>query len=682
MGELARRLKRKGNHNMGEQVVALSVEKVQTFLTEVIRSHVQEKQTEDATLKGIVNSSNQISKDFFESIEKQFSDVEKKILLKCSGVYIFKCDLPENELESRLNELFQEYYIASQGQKSLRWHYFPSENFDNLELIKKAKETLKQTKNWGYIIEKNQALLFQCNQVSETKEKGYEKKFLEVFSEDINALKTEKNTEEKRFRIAVIKADLDGMGEMFKNIKECDTYQNVSKILNEHVSLEGFSKAASNYKQKRKQRWIFPFYIAGDDIFFAVAVEDLISGINVCKKLVRTINEKLQESGISIPLSLSIGVTITFNKEPIRYYMQRVEEQLKTAKSKKISGRFNVSSVMKISIGDLVFISVDKKKEEFSQKQPIPSWEEFLEDLRLLNEIRNDKGKCSEVLGKTNYFYTLLEDISNETVRENDVTYINHVLYHLLPDYLESSDKRLREMETRLNYNLIKQLYNEKDKLDAVRRKQHFEKYLRLMILFSDVRFSIFKGKEKKKWKSREEELYKLLFKKPRTYLYQECLKEKDSRLTEIFVKEASLEKSRKKGYRYLVLETSMFYRLRNVESITIEKAANMIELRNSFTKEEIRQANDARIKNQKLPRRLYFDKEKFKDLANGENWTPEFVDSLMLFYRYNELVMEASKVEQEKEEHRHGKCDKNKSKGTGKFVRRRKSETVRNWRN
>lgn len=88
------------------------------------------------------------------------------------------------------------------------------------------------------------------------------------------------------------------------------------------------------------------------------------------------------------------------------------------------------------------------------------------------------------------------------------------------------------------------------------------------------------------------------------------------------------------------------------MESIPVEKAANMIELRNSFTKEEIRQANDARIKNQKLPRRLYFDKEKFKDLANEENWTPEFVDSLMLFYRYNELVMETSKVEQEKEEH------------------------------
>ena len=70
-GKLARRLKRKGNHNMKKQVVALSVEKVQTFLTEVIRSHVQEKQTEDATLKGIVNSSNQISKDFLSRLKNE-----------------------------------------------------------------------------------------------------------------------------------------------------------------------------------------------------------------------------------------------------------------------------------------------------------------------------------------------------------------------------------------------------------------------------------------------------------------------------------------------------------------------------------------------------------------------------------------------------------------------------------
>lgn len=51
------------------------------------------------------------------------------------------------------------------------------------------------------------------------------------------------------------------MGAMFKNIKEYDTYQKVSEILNEHVSLEGLYKAASNDKQKRKQRWLFRFIL-------------------------------------------------------------------------------------------------------------------------------------------------------------------------------------------------------------------------------------------------------------------------------------------------------------------------------------------------------------------------------------------------------------------------------------
>ncbi|WP_283684818.1 Cas10/Cmr2 second palm domain-containing protein [Parablautia sp. Marseille-Q6255] len=660
---------------MKEQIAALSVEKVQTFLTEVIRSHVQEKQTEDATLKGIVNSSNQISKDFFESIEKQFSGVEKKVLLKCSGVYIFKCYLPGNELEDRLNELFREYYIASQGQKLLRWYCFPSEEMDDLSAVKKAKEALKQAKNWGYIIEKNQDLLFKCNQIQEQEEKTYEKQLSDEFSEDINALRPEKNAERKRFRIAVIKADLDGMGAMFQGISEYEKYQAVSKILYEQVSLDGLYKAAHKCKQKRKTGWLFPFYIAGDDIFFAVAVEDLILGIDVCSNLLYMINQKLQENNILIKLSLSIGVAITFNKEPIRYYMQMVEEQLKIAKSKKLSTQCENPAIMKICIGNLVFISGAEQNREFTQKQALPEWKEFLEDLQLLNEIRSDKGKCSELLGKTNYFYTLLEDISNEKVRENDIAYINHVLYHLLPDYFESSDKHLKEMETCLNYNLIKQLYQENELRIDKRKKQDFEKYLQLMILFSDVRFRIFKRNKQREWSQNKDNLYKYLFKQPRTYLYQKCLQEKEAELTEIFVRDASAETKPK--YSCLILETTMFYRLREVESIPIEKAANMIELRNSFKENENQRADEKEKGDKKSSKRLYFEKEKFKDIANKDNWTPEFVDSLMLFYRYNELSRKTEKQNKHKGECQNEKCNKNKGKSTGKSVYRRQSKTV-----
>ena len=85
---------------MNEQIVALSVDKIQTFLTEVIHSHAQEKQTEDATLRGIINSSYQVSKGFFEHIHNKFPEFDNYVLLKCSGVYVFRCTLSEAELES------------------------------------------------------------------------------------------------------------------------------------------------------------------------------------------------------------------------------------------------------------------------------------------------------------------------------------------------------------------------------------------------------------------------------------------------------------------------------------------------------------------------------------------------------------------------------------------------------
>ena len=72
-------------------------------------------------------------------------------------------------------------------------------------------------------------------------------------------------------------------GQCSRTLKSMIHTKRLVKFSTNNVSLEGLYKAASNDKQKRKQRWLFPFYIAGDDIFFAVAVEDLISGINICK---------------------------------------------------------------------------------------------------------------------------------------------------------------------------------------------------------------------------------------------------------------------------------------------------------------------------------------------------------------------------------------------------------------
>ena len=75
-----------------------------------------------------------------------------------------------------------------------------------------------------------------------------------------------------------------------------------------------------------------------------------------------------------------------------------------------------------------------------------------------------------------------------------------------------------------------------------------------------------------------------------------------------------------------------------------------MIELRNPSTQEEQREIevlNEKRKKEGKLSNRLYFDKENFLEFAEKTKaWTSDFVDSLMLFYQYNEMVMKFKKTE------------------------------------
>lgn len=222
---------------MSEQIVGVSVDKVQTFLTEVIRAHTQERQTEDATLRGIINASNQISGDFYKAVQSEFQMMEQDILLKCSGVCIFKSSLPQTQL----NKLFVKYYKTSQGQKILRWTYFPATGHKSIADIQRAKKELKKTANWNRIIEKNKELLFSfCDSEKEQREnytKARESERFPEFAVDMNALEKGKVQNENHFRIAVIKADLNGMGAMFQNINRYEKYKEISEILNTEISL-------------------------------------------------------------------------------------------------------------------------------------------------------------------------------------------------------------------------------------------------------------------------------------------------------------------------------------------------------------------------------------------------------------------------------------------------------------
>ncbi len=650
-----------------KQIVALSIDKVQSFLFETIHAHVQEKQMEAATLRNIMNSSREISVDFFRAVEEAFAELNIKELLSCSGVFIFECELSEDIIEEKLNTLFLHYYCSSQGQKQLRFVFFPAKNYDKIKAIQEAKKRLKQACCLNAVIEKNRDALFSFHPIAKpdfTLKSSVQQ--YSMFAENINALfSPEEADNENSFRIAVIKADLDGMGDMFKKITDYDNYRKISETLYESISLSGLHRAAEACQPDGRAAWLFPFYIAGDDIFFAVSVSNLIKGVDVCRQIVQEVNKQLCVVPSS-RLSMSIGVEITFNRQPIRYYLDMVQKQLKNAKKKSCSDEVLKEFLQtKISMGGLRFFDIDinKKKEtkkglrkNSTEKASISKaetnesiWQYFLHDLKLISHIKS-RDAYKEKVGTASFFYTLLEKITDEAIQGNKVKYINNLLYHLLPEYLDSPDTALRELELLLKTAIIRQLYQKGDKGEAIvissATKRRLKTYLRFMLLFSDPRFNISQGmSQDSDHPFRTEDIKsvrKYLLTKPLDYLYDSVLR---SDLRDVFVKRIDYPISRNGKitpipcYQRLRIEKSMFFKLRDTDHVSADKAAKMIALHNSTPRADIDDANNGRLLEGKAPYHLYFDGDTFckKAKASG-TWTPDYVDSLMLFYGYNEM--------------------------------------------
>lgn len=375
---------------------------------------------------------------------------------------------------------------------------------------------------------------------------------------------------------------------------------------------------------------------------------------------------------------------ITFNREPIRYYMERVESQLKKAKETDPAsfGKFLKRKFIKtkISICGLTYLDIDcaelkKHKENLSYKlQAIPIWNFFRRDVKLLNYIRAEGNGYNEILGTPGFFYTLLERLSVKSVRESDMRYINSVLYHLLPRFTKALDKEKRNLELLLNAGILSQLFKKREGgveivLDSNTRHR-LETYLRLMLLFSDSRFGITddadSAAESELYTYKDEELdnaREYLFSKSTDYLYKEILIKKDKCLTKVFANEECYQgkvagrdktgRGKRSYLQKLKIEKSMFVKLRELAKVSNDearrKAINMIELRNKDTKQEIQKLNDDRKSIGKDPINLFFDKDKFWALTQkSDAWNEDFVDSLMLLYKYKELTIPKKELKKE----------------------------------
>ena len=652
---------------MKDHVVAISIDKIQTALFEVVKSGTQEKQTNSGTLRSIMAASRKISRDFYRDVgiegdTGEFAGTVKEILLQCSGVCIFTTTCAEDEISKRLKRLFAKFYRESGGKLILKYVLFTedvSTGNGKLKAIQSAKELLKSKVCMNQVVKENQEILFQFlkyheEDISAQNEEGGA--FVPTIN-DLRASEQKSNENEQdrgSFRIVVIKADLDGMGSAFQKIQDFEVYQEVSSILNQYISMEYLEEKVRGFQINNSEFKVYPLYVAGDDIFFAVGMENLIEGINLCKWIVKELNSAIEDAVGTASfnkLTLSIGLDFAFNREPIRYYFARVEDQLKKAKKAKALNKGERDRlVARICINDVVYYDVkreEKKEEENTEAESdVPKWEHVIHGLKVAKRAEK------EGIEVTAFLYELLRKLK---VREEDPTGIIHsnlVLYHLLPQYLDDPCKGKRKAELLLLENILSFMsYGKKTKelnFDETSCNK-LVKYISLLILLCDTRFNI-REDEQFRLQYDEDKIRKVVFNRTLRYLYENSLynlwlnqgvKENlVDEMRDVFVKSTTYRNPDPKKrfvqvYQTLQITNSMFMRFKRFD-MDIDAAAVMITALNPKTKGQYLKEEKER-KCTQPPGNLYFREKDFKSTAAKSGlWRKEYVDALMIFYRFN----------------------------------------------
>ena len=244
-------------------VVGITLDKVQNYLYEGIKSNSATNQKEEKTLRRVVEASHKISEGFLEKIEKIFGNDCQEKLLWISGKAIFYTNLDWREIRERLKQVFKHYYFESSGQMHVKYTRIEVKNVHKnrkyknikdlkLKSINAVVDDFKSKKCMSIVIQENAKTLFsfQTNGIDKTSSKTNNYDYPH-FKNDIDKLISNEKKEDDFFRIAVIKADLDGIGDLFSRIEKHEEYTKVSDILRKYVTLcklHDFLKKAKMFK--------------------------------------------------------------------------------------------------------------------------------------------------------------------------------------------------------------------------------------------------------------------------------------------------------------------------------------------------------------------------------------------------------------------------------------------------
>lgn len=342
--------------NTEEYLVQLQLESIQTYLfsylsvSENLKTLAEAKHKSDliAKLTDIEKNESMFSKKLFPGgVKFLLENNKEKILLNISGKCILKLSNSEKkELESNIQKNYIEFL-----KESIEISYFSEkiENDDIENAYKKLNEKVKsqfkqkeiyelignfnfyQTSNNEKESQTTRELLSKYCHSKNLKANLESKANLEENTESkINA---EGNKESSNYnQIAIIKADMNGMGKFFKELelaKLSEKSDELEKIIKKIEELEHNNNDENKY---------FPLYINGDDIF-------IISAVSHVKEVLEKINNMMEEvrREISDEITIGIGVLTTDYRSTFRYYFNRVENLMDTAKEDKKKDSVNIN---------------------------------------------------------------------------------------------------------------------------------------------------------------------------------------------------------------------------------------------------------------------------------------------------------------------------------------------------
>ena len=640
-------------------IVVIAVEKVQKYIFQ----QIDQNQTDEKTLRSIILASENVATSILKEIEDKFklekgaATGEGDKILWISGKVVFRSELSKDEIRNNLKELYQKIYTDYKGNIFLNYIVFPAEDKEEMKILEDADDLLKSNVTKSQVIKDNSELLFRFkelkiekqNQVVERQE-NVEDIFL-TNMDDLVALDEKHETDSSNGKIAIVKADINNLGKTMKEIEDYDQYLQLSKLLAEKISLNNLKEKIYEVEVLKKK--MIPFYVAGDDIFYAVRIDALFDSIQVLHSMIEEINQTIkdrQNGDNKTELSLAVGVFLVNNHQPIRYYRQMVEKELSQAK-KKMKTEKAFYAVVGVCMANNLFY-IYKERFGFGEND---GFYRFRRELKELHKMMDER-----VFTRTALHKFL---INLEIEKDHQEKQMLYTLYFLKPNLQTGKTNNIeKNKELSFKYYWLSHLLEEKrDGKDGDERYFVPQKIndilipkLKLVLFFLKERYSIPSEDFSYQYiipsgqvslSDRRRRIRSVMFHKPINYILKIAKETEKENIESLFFRKE--QNDRKVFYKSVGFDPSIFFRAKNlIETGKKQQVKIMFSQYNSTINPSEnggkgeKQAKDS-SENSKAEmtqnvHRFSFDKNKFikkLDEVPGTEW----LDRLILLYEYNQ---------------------------------------------